>query len=306
MEHHIVSFSGGQSSGYMLRKLIDSNRDFDKKFIVVFCNTGKEHDKTLDFVHEVEVRWGAKIVWLEYTRVSAMDIDDRMLPTKRKACNLMIQKMNGESAHWFNVVDYDSAARAHDKVTPFDKMLEWSNTIPNVRSRQCSVQLKLRTQFRYLNSIGITKHFSYIGIRKDEDHRVNEILANLDKDEIPRFPLVDLLSTKEDVDGFWDNNDFKLEIPNHMGNCNLCFLKARWKRVAAAKADPEAARWWSDWEKKFTAKGAGSGAFWNNGKTYEGIIKDAEQKDLFDLDRSEEDVACSCSVGGHRSNMKEE
>ena len=30
---------------------------FNKEFTVCFCNTGKERNETLDFVHEVEMRW---------------------------------------------------------------------------------------------------------------------------------------------------------------------------------------------------------------------------------------------------------
>ena len=46
----IVSFSFGQTSGYMLRKLMDANpKTFDDDFCVVFANTGREHEATLDF-----------------------------------------------------------------------------------------------------------------------------------------------------------------------------------------------------------------------------------------------------------------
>lgn len=40
----VVSFSGGRTSAYMLRKVLDNN-DFSG-LIVTFANTGKEHPAT--------------------------------------------------------------------------------------------------------------------------------------------------------------------------------------------------------------------------------------------------------------------
>jgi hypothetical protein len=149
-----------------------------------------------------------------------------------------------------------------------------------------------------------------IGIRADEAHRATEILANPDdKGEAATFPLIESKTTKHDVDAWWDANDFKLEIPNHMGNCDLCFLKARWKRVAAARDNPNAAQWWADWEDRFEKKGARDGARFALGKrnSYAAIISEATHPDLFDaVDTSEPDVPCSCAVGGYRSKDEED
>ena len=50
-EPSMVSFSGGRTSGYMLRRILDAHGgmlpDHAK---VVFANTGKERPETLDFV----------------------------------------------------------------------------------------------------------------------------------------------------------------------------------------------------------------------------------------------------------------
>src|SRR5262249_19633664 len=50
-EPFVVSFSGGRTSGYMLRRILDAFAgrmpDGGK---VIFCNTGKERPETLDFV----------------------------------------------------------------------------------------------------------------------------------------------------------------------------------------------------------------------------------------------------------------
>ena len=51
----LISFSGGRTSAYMLKKIIDAyNGKLPKDIIVCFANTGKELEETLEFVHECE------------------------------------------------------------------------------------------------------------------------------------------------------------------------------------------------------------------------------------------------------------
>ncbi len=48
----------------MTKRIIDEWSDkYD--FIVVFANTGLEHPKTLDFVHNCDTHFGFKTVWVE-------------------------------------------------------------------------------------------------------------------------------------------------------------------------------------------------------------------------------------------------
>ena len=62
----VISFSGGRTSGYMLRKILDAyDGVLPADGYVIFANTGKEHFKTLDFVHQIETEW-TKIIWIEY------------------------------------------------------------------------------------------------------------------------------------------------------------------------------------------------------------------------------------------------
>lgn len=293
----------------MLRREIDriGIEEYKRTFTTIFCNTGKEHDATLDFVHEVETRWGVPIVWLEYTRIPAMEIDSELVPEGRKRKNLIKAQSSNEGAHWFKIVDFDSAARA-DNPRPFNELLQWMPALPNVRGRACSAFLKIRNIAKYCHALKMPEWNDYIGIRKDEEHRKHEILANADdKSRTPIFPLCDEFQTKEDVNGWWEAHPFRLNIPNHMGNCDLCFLKARWKRVAAAKANPKSAQWWAEWEARKEAEGVtGDGARFikSKGNSYAAIINDAEHPDLFE-DKTEEDIPCSCAVGGYRAKDEE-
>ena len=110
----VVQFSGGKTSGLMTKQLVDSGR----KPIVLFENTGRENNETLDFVNECDRRWGWNVVWLEY----------RHDPTKG---------FNGRGhdvGHTFAVVNHETAARI-GQPGPFDTYLQWmldreSGTLP--------------------------------------------------------------------------------------------------------------------------------------------------------------------------------
>lgn len=301
---HAVSFSGGATSGYMLRRLMDANPDFDKKFTVIFENTGKEHDKTLDFVHDVETKWGIPIIWLEYCRIPALDIDPLLVPEGRRRKNLIEQQDRNESSHWWRQVRWETAARYYDSWTPFDELLKWASVLPNVRTRMCSVQLKLRTRNRYLWAQGATEFDTYIGIRKDEEHRKTEILANVEWYEHPHFPLCDDCQTHNDVKRFWDRQPFRLNIANFEGNCRLCYLKAFGKRVAVVKAEPESAHWWLKQEETFAIKADADGRFFKKSEPYTMVVAESEYPE-FDFSKGE-DVPCSCAVGGYRHSGDDE
>ena len=53
----VVSFSGGRTSAYMLRQVLDNNDDLSD-LVVTFAITGREHPATLEFVRECGERWG--------------------------------------------------------------------------------------------------------------------------------------------------------------------------------------------------------------------------------------------------------
>ena len=45
----VISFSGGRTSGYMTKKLLETKKKW-KEVLVLFANTGQEHEKTLEFI----------------------------------------------------------------------------------------------------------------------------------------------------------------------------------------------------------------------------------------------------------------
>lgn len=76
----VICFSGGRTSAYMLRRILDAHKDqLPKDVFVTFQNTGVEREETLDFVNEVSQRW-TPVRWLEYRRDPFMGF----IPTPRR------------------------------------------------------------------------------------------------------------------------------------------------------------------------------------------------------------------------------
>ena len=218
----LISFSGGRTSAYMLRKILDAHdgRLPDDVF-VTFANTGKEREETLRFVHDCETHWAVRVHWLEW---------------------------RGEGQ--FEEVGYNSASR---KGEPFAALIDRNRYLPTAITRFCTVELKIRTMSRFARTLG-WKHWSNIvGLRYDEGHRVMKALARNDSGK-ERFkavmPMSKAKATKADVMAFWARQPFDLQLKSYEGNCDLCFLKSKEKLKAIIRENPGIENWWVEQEKK--------------------------------------------------------
>ena len=61
----VVSFSGGRTSGYLTNRLLKEEKKHWKDILVIFANTGQEHEKTLEFINNCDERFGFNTVWIE-------------------------------------------------------------------------------------------------------------------------------------------------------------------------------------------------------------------------------------------------
>ncbi len=75
----VISFSGGRTSGYMLRRILDAGIGRDVH--VVFADTGKERRETYDFLIDCERHWAIRVQIVRrpgmFTQLIA---DKQMLP----------------------------------------------------------------------------------------------------------------------------------------------------------------------------------------------------------------------------------
>ena len=61
----VVSFSGGRTSAYMTKRLLEEKSKEFKDVIVIFANTGQEHEKTLEFINNCDKKFNFNTVWIE-------------------------------------------------------------------------------------------------------------------------------------------------------------------------------------------------------------------------------------------------
>lgn len=251
----VVSFSGGRTSGYMLRRILDAHGgSLPKDRVVLFCNTGKERYETLDFVQECSVRWNVPIIWLEYRHISG-------LPVRRSKAGRPVA-MNKES-RTFAVVDHGTASRrgepfeaAIGAVREFRAAKGEVVSLPHVVGRYCTAELKIRTMGRYVSStLGWTDWTSAVGIRADESGRLKSLTGcdyqedSACRGQRPICPLADAGITERDVMAFWATQPFDLALMQHEGNCDGCFLKKKAKLLDIFRRRPDLADWWSGQEK---------------------------------------------------------
>ena len=270
-----ISFSGGRTSAYMLYKVLqEGGGQLPNEAKVIFCNTGKEEEATLQFVNDCSQHWKVEITWLEF----AIENDKKI----------------------FRVVNFETASR---KGEPFEAVINWFQpSLPNGRARYCSSQMKTRTMHRYLRSLGWTEWDSFIGIRADEPRRVAKFRANPhpeNKHETVCMPLVpDNVSSKE-VGKFWNSQVFDLGLPNingktMHGNCDLCMLKPKSQILSLITEKPERALWWIKQEEEAAKRCHGDGKYFAIDRpNYSQMYKySAEQTDMFDA--NEEGISCFC------------
>ncbi|MFM0163865.1 Nin-like protein [Paraburkholderia sediminicola] len=219
-----IAFSGGRTSGYLLHQILEANGGLPPDVHVSFQNTGKERPETLEFIHEVETRWNVPLKWLEWTGRSTD---------------------GGFRRPSWKYVDFATADRVG---TPFASLIREKGYLPNVMHRICTANLKIRVGEAFMRSLGYEEWDSVMGIRADEPKRVAR-MRKPGRDNSAGDPLLPLATanvTKPEILAWWKGQPFDLQLDpqGDLGNCDLCFLKARGKNVAALRREPKLAVWW--------------------------------------------------------------
>lgn len=216
----IVSFSGGRTSAFMAKKI---NEKLRHKYepIFVFANTGKEREETLQFINQCDVAFGLNVVWVE------------------AVTNMEYRK--GVTA---KVVNFETASRNGE---PFEQAIA-KHGLPNQNRPICTRELKAYAIKAYARQIGWKKYYTAIGIRADEMDRMN---PSKDKERLI-YPLISIWPTRKvDINEFWINQPFDLNIKSYQGNCDACWKKSFRKLYTIARETPEAFDWWAEMEKKY-------------------------------------------------------
>ncbi|MDE3021936.1 MAG: phosphoadenosine phosphosulfate reductase family protein [Pseudomonadota bacterium] len=227
-ELYNISFSGGRTSGYMTKLLLDNFSDkYD--FVVTFANTGREHPKTLEFMHNCDKYFGFNTVWLE----AVVHHGERVGCTHK-------------------IVTYETACRDG---SVFEEVIK-KYGIPNLTFQPCNREMKLNTMRSYRKSVGADSALTAIGIRADERRRINKSATDMRIE----YPLIDIWPTdKQDVLDWWEDQEFDLGIEEFEGNCLGCFKKSDSKHFKQIAKDSSVYDWTERMESLYSSVGPQDG-----------------------------------------------
>lgn len=215
----LVSFSAGETSGYMAYLL---KQEYKDEIVFVFSNVGEENEETLIFADKCDKHFGLDLVWVE-PKIS----------------------MTGATKH--TIVDFETAQRSGIGGN-FEKMIQRFG-IPNAQNMICTRELKERPITSFARSIG-WQHKDYktaIGIRADEIDRISK---NYIKNRL-WYPMLEAGINKQMVNRFWDKQPFRLQIKGYEGNCKWCWKKSDRKLATIYKNNPERFQFPAIMEKKY-------------------------------------------------------
>ena len=265
----LISFSGGRTSAYMLKMILDAHGGaLPDDVHVCFANTGKEREETLRFVHECATRWNVRVRWLEFRS------DRKRLPVEER----------------FAEVGYNSAARAGE---PFEEIIRRKQIGPNSLMRFCTERLKVQAMTDFAASIGWSKgaYTEVVGLRADEMLRVFRLIErNEERGRKVIAPLAKARIRQSDVWQFWKQQPFDLGLKPGEGNCDLCFMKGRSNLVRLIRANPASADWWIKIE-----EGIGKGTF-RKDYSYRQLRAEAMATPLLPLDDLDDEHDAECGL----------
>lgn len=218
MKNLLITFSGGRTSAFMTKLIKENPKYKDYNILTCFANTGKENEETLKFVDRCDKEWGLKVVWLE--------------------CLVNPEKGKGTT---YKIVDFNSASR---NGKPFEDVIK-KYGLPSKLFRHCTREMKENPIHKYAKEyFKGDDYLTALGIRADEKHR-------LTKDPMKIYPLADLNFTEEIIRSWWDKQSFDLNLKDYEGNCDLCFLKSKRKRLTLLKNNPSLFNWWYEMESEY-------------------------------------------------------
>tara|TARA_R110002049_G_scaffold111812_1_gene261103 strand:+ start:1722 stop:2606 length:885 start_codon:yes stop_codon:yes gene_type:complete len=217
----LVCRSGGRTSEYMYKRLLAEYSD-KYNIVGIFANTGWEHHKTLEFVNNNDIEnaklYGAKSIWVE-----------AVVNAGRVACT-------------HKVVTYETASRNREPMIEVIKKYG----LPNAAYPHCTRELKEAPIHDYVKNIlgwsnkkdGDNNYNTALGIRIDEPRRLKNSVTPQNK----VYPLAHWFNDapdKLDILDWWEEREFDLGIPEHLGNYVGCFRKSERKSMKAYRDAPE-------------------------------------------------------------------
>lgn len=204
-ENHVVSFSGGRTSAYLVYLMEQKRKLLNWNVTYIYMDTGAEHPKTYEFIRSVAEHFKIDLVCLR----------------------VVINPELGQ-ANTYEQIDI-SDLKTDFYVWP--SMLK-KYSLPYVNGAFCTDRMKLVPYTKYCKDKFGKDYITWLGIRADEPKRLIPKAGKRYLAEISHFD-------KWDVIDWWKDMPFDLEIPEYLGNCMFCIKKGVNKVALAARAEPE-------------------------------------------------------------------
>lgn len=225
MKNLFISNSGGETSAYMSNLIMDKYRARYDKIIKVFANTGLENEQTLEFINNCDKKLGFETVWIE------------AIPSR------------GRQPVTHKIVTFETASR---NAEPFEAAINIYG-IPNVAFPLCTRELKTRPMASFIRSLGWKSgDFDVaVGIRADEAERRSKNPGSI------IYFLMDVEpTTKPQINQYWRDMPFRLELAGYQGNCKTCWKKSTRKLLTIMDENPGAFDFFERMERENSYVGA--------------------------------------------------
>ena len=203
---HIVSFSGGRTSAYLVYLMMKEGVDVE----FIFCDTGAEHPNTYAFIKQC---------------VSYFDIN--------LTCLKSIVNQEKGIGVTYKIVDVDSIGW---DLSMFADISKKYGAPYNPGGAHCTQHLKTIPFYKYCDDeFGKGNYTTWLGIRVDEMRRLKpkkgvKYLAELSQMD------------KNGILGFWRDMPFDLDLDEWLGNCVFCIKKPVNRVALATLSEPELAK----------------------------------------------------------------
>lgn len=277
MKKQIASISGGSTSHFMAKLLIDT---YGKENVdLVYCDTGAEHPKTYSFIKNTESFFEKEITTIrlvmplefgkgcDYEVINTKELMQDFVAFKRlmakygrpyiPAGKFCTDQMKTQIFRKYCDNKYGKGN--------YDVWIGYRNdTSDQVRAigRKLakSVAKHLKSPMNEAREFFIEAKASYMELEKEDF--ISKLVADNDTEDARKVALkvynkLDNLNSlgyrflleisdfdKKDILDWWEEQDFFLDIPNHCGNCVFCIEKSPTKLAYLVKSQPlEAEKW---------------------------------------------------------------
>lgn len=262
---HVISFSGGRTSAYLVH-MAESLRRAGADVRYLFMDTGAEHPETYRFIREVVKQWGINLVCLRvvvnpklgsansYRVVKLDDIGPDLQPwiditrkygtpyfggafctrtLKIEVCERYIAEHCPGAITWMGI-------RADEPRRIWGESLYFLLRKMSFSEPQLLDLYRELREFESLEAIINLLECRYL----IDTHNAGRIAGRILKQRGLNQRLMAEISdfTKEDVLEWWEGQPFDLELDEHLGNCVFCIKKGLNKIALALRDEPELAR----------------------------------------------------------------